>query len=102
MAALEAVSALLCERYNVPELDGPLAEAIAEGSVDRLRVLLADRELYRWHDPIMAALDASQGAPVEPEPVVEPEPEPEATEEAEEATEEPEEKPAPRRRGKSN
>jgi len=101
MAALEAVSALLCERYNVPELDGPLAEAIAEGSVSRLRVLLADRELYRWHDPIMAALDAPQGTPVKPEPVVEPEPEPEATEAASEY-DEPAEKPTPRRRGKNS
>ena len=57
----DAIEALLCERYNVSALDGPLKDALdgarAGGSDAPLRARLAERELYRWHAPIMAALD---------------------------------------------
>lgn len=53
---LAEVERLLCERYNVRALDGPLAEAIAADDVATLKAHLADRNLYRWHDAIHAAL----------------------------------------------
>lgn len=53
---LAEVERLLCERYNVRALDGPLAEAIAADDVATLKAHLADRNLYRWHDAILAAL----------------------------------------------
>lgn len=57
---LDEVERLLCERYNVEAIDGPLKVALDDarsgGAVDPLRLLLAERELYRWREPIEAAL----------------------------------------------
>ena len=64
---LDTVEALLCERYNVPSLDGPLKDAIdaarSGGAVDPLRSLLSERELYRWREPIEAALAELDASP---------------------------------------
>lgn len=64
MADLQAVEKLLCERYNVRSLDGPLKDAIDAGDVEGLKVLIADRNLYRWHDDVVAALSAPSETPV--------------------------------------
>lgn len=64
MANLQEVEKLLCERYNVRLLDGPLKEAIDAGDVETLKGLIADRDMYRWHRPIMAALTAPAETPV--------------------------------------
>lgn len=53
---MAAVEQLLCERYNVRALDGPLKEAIDADDVVRLRELLEQRELYQWRGAILAAL----------------------------------------------
>lgn len=63
---LDAVEKLLCERYNVAELpSGALSDAMAAaraGDEDALRELVAERELYRWREPIEAALGEKPAA----------------------------------------
>ena len=83
MADLVSVERMLCERYNVREIDGPLKVALDAADVATLKELLMDRALYRWQEPIEQAL-AIGG---EPEVPTEAEPEVEA--------EEPVEQPAP-------
>lgn len=56
MANLQQVEKLLCERYNVRSLEGPLKDAIDAGDVDELTSLIADRNMYRWHGAIQSAL----------------------------------------------
>ena len=63
---LTEVARLLCERYNVEALDGPLKAAIDAEDVHALRALLADRELYRWREPIEAALTELAASPSSP------------------------------------
>lgn len=62
---LAVVEQLLCERYNVRTIDGPLKEAIDADDVASLRKLLGERDLYRWHAAIFAALPADE-PPVQP------------------------------------
>jgi hypothetical protein len=64
MANLPLVEKLLCERYNVRSLDGPLKEAIDAGDVTSLQALIADRDMYRWSKDIQAALKAPAETPV--------------------------------------
>src|SRR5688500_10990568 len=64
MADLQQVEKLLCERYNVRALDGPLKDAIDAGDVATLRALIAERGMYRWHAEIMAALEAPSETPI--------------------------------------
>ncbi len=64
MANLQEVEKLLCERYNVAELEGPLKEAIDAGDLVSLQALIADRQLYQWHEPVMAALAAPAETPL--------------------------------------
>lgn len=66
-ARLAAVEALLCERYNVRVLDGPLKEAIDADDVAGLRALLDERDLYRWRSDIYAALPSDEVATPEAE-----------------------------------
>jgi outer membrane biosynthesis protein TonB len=76
------VGRLLAQRYNVPAVDGDLADALAAGDVKALEVLIGEREMYRWAGPIAKALAAARGD-VQPEPEAEPEapqPEPEESE----------------------
>lgn len=68
MADIDAVERLLCERYNVRALDGAeeLAAAIEtarKGDAGPLKAAIAEREMYRWHDAIHAALRADEGEP---------------------------------------
>lgn len=103
MANLKEVERLLCERYNVRVLDGPLKEAIEAGDVAVLTVLIADRDMYRWHGPIQSALRRAAVVEAEPE---EEEPAGEATDEsgedeAEEAAEPEEEEPESNRSSRS-
>lgn len=58
MADLRTVEKLLCERYNLAELDGDLADLVARGDVAALRADFATRELYRWREAVLDALDA--------------------------------------------
>jgi len=111
MSNLAALERLLCERYNVRELDGPLKDAIDANDEVTLRALLSERDLYRWHGPIMAALSGEPEPAVaevavevsEPEPPVdEAEPVSEYDQPGEQPDDEADETPAPRRRGKSN
>jgi hypothetical protein len=59
---LAAVEQLLCERYNVRALDGPLKDAIDADDVVGLRGLLEERELYQWRGAIFAALPGDEAA----------------------------------------
>jgi hypothetical protein len=72
MADIDTVERLLCQRYNVNELDaGELSRSLAQargGDTEALRKALGDRELYRWGAPIYAALDEPEP---EPEPLTE-------------------------------
>lgn len=75
MADLDAIERALCERYNIPSLDGVLADALAQarsGDEVQLRALLAAREMYGWRETIWAALDA-RGEPEAEEAEAEPE-----------------------------
>lgn len=68
MANIDEAERLLCQRYNIQALDGELKGAVEQaraGNLHALRGAVAARELYRWRDPINAALS-------------EPSPEPEA------------------------
>ncbi len=60
MPDIDAVERLLCERYNVRALDaGELTDALAQarkGSLVALTAVLDARDLYRWQEPIYAAL----------------------------------------------
>lgn len=68
---MEEIERLLCERYSVAELDGPLKGAIDAGDVESLRSLIAERELYRWREPIEAALaELAESAAVGTPPLV--------------------------------
>lgn len=78
MADLSEIGRLLALRYNVPEVDGDLADALAAGDVDEVERLCAEREMYRWTEPIAQAIAAARGN-AEPEPE-EAEPEPEEAE----------------------
>lgn len=77
MPDIDAIEGLLCQRYNVQALPaGELSTALSlarGGDISFLRDALASRDLYRWEEPIFAALNI-------PEP--EPEPEPEAVAES--------------------
>lgn len=64
MADLPQVEKLLCERYNVRSLDGPLKEAIDAGDVTTLKALIEDRDMYRWNTAIQKALATPAEAPV--------------------------------------
>ena len=103
MANIELVERLLRERYNVASLDGlgPLSGAVQAaraGDLAPLTQALDERELYRWREPIEAAL-----AEVGDESAVVAEPEPVSEFDAPAETEgepEQEEEPAPRTRGR--
>ena len=84
MADVKAIEHLLCERYNVPSVEGlgPFAEAVRLariGNLGPLRQAVRARDMYRWGTAIEAALDAPDPTdPTEGETVTE---EPPAAEE---------------------
>jgi len=57
------VGRLLAQRYNVPAVDGDLADALAAGDIKALDRLIAERDMYRWAGPIAKALAAARGEP---------------------------------------
>lgn len=67
IAAVDALEAVICERYNVRSLSGvgPFAEAIAQARVGNLELIdkaMAGREMYRWRETADAALAAIRAA----------------------------------------
>lgn len=61
ITAVDALEAVICERYNVKSLTGvgPFAEALAlarVGDLDAIDAALAGREMYRWRETAQAAL----------------------------------------------
>ncbi len=104
MPDIDAVERLLCERYNVRALDaGELTDALAQarkGSLVALTAVLDARDLYRWREPIYAAL-AEPVVAEKPKAKPAPEPEPEVSADVTEPESEPEvpaETPSPRGR----
>ena len=73
MADLDTVEKLICERYNVTTLPGgALSEAMdaaRAGDETVLRALIAEREWYRWGEPIDAAMAEEEVSVPEPEVV---------------------------------
>lgn len=70
--ALADLERLLCRRYNTgTELPGPFGPAVAAvresgggaTEVEALAALVASREMYRWSEPIAAALESLRGEP---------------------------------------
>lgn len=72
IAAVDALEAVICERYNVRSLTGvgPFAEALAQarvGNVEPIDAALAGREMYRWRETVEGLLENVHVAADEPE-----------------------------------
>jgi len=66
-SAINDVERLICQRFNVSEIDGELAEGLRLArsrarNLDPLEAAIARREMYRWQDAIAAALSEAREA----------------------------------------